>query len=159
MLGLTFSFKLHWALTLSLVLKLPPKNLELLIWSMNFLSLKVALYLCKYTNWPCMEYCCHVWACAPSRYLELLGKLQKWICGFVGPCLATSLEPLAHLQNVASLSITLLDIHLNWLICSHFLILKKGLLIILIDSIILLSSFLGVTRMSMSIVSLLILCL
>ena len=52
-----------------------------------------------------MEYCCHVWAGAPSCYLELLEELQRWICGTVGPSLAASLEPLAHRQNVASLSL------------------------------------------------------
>ena len=50
-----------------------------------------------------MEYCCHVWAGAPSCHLELLDKLQKRICRTVGPLLAASLEPLAHRQNVASL--------------------------------------------------------
>ena len=72
---------------------------------MKFLSPEVALYLCKSTIRPCMEYCCHVWAGAPSCYLELLDKLQKRICRTVGPSLATSLEPLAHCQNVASLSL------------------------------------------------------
>ena len=43
-----------------------------------------------------MEYCCHVWASAPSCHLELLEKLQKRILGTVGPSLAASLEPLAH---------------------------------------------------------------
>ena len=52
-----------------------------------------------------MEYYCHVWAGAPSCYLELLDKLQKWICRIVGPSLAASLEPLAHRRNVASLSL------------------------------------------------------
>ena len=51
-----------------------------------------------------MEHCCHVWAGAPSCYLELLDKLQKRICRTVGPSLAASLEPLAHCRNVASLS-------------------------------------------------------
>ena len=40
-----------------------------------------------------------------SCYLELLGKLQKRICGTVGPSLAASLEPLAHCRNVVSLSL------------------------------------------------------
>ena len=40
------------------------------------------------------------WCC----YLELLDKLQKWICRTVGPSLATCLEPFAHHRNVASLS-------------------------------------------------------
>ena len=52
-----------------------------------------------------MEYCCHVWAGSCSCYLELLDKLQKWICRTVGPSLAASLEPLAHCQNLASLSL------------------------------------------------------
>ena len=47
----------------------------------------------------------YVWAGAPSCYLELLDKLQKRICKTVGPSLASSLEPLAHRRNVASLSL------------------------------------------------------
>ena len=53
-----------------------------------------------------MEYCCHVWAGAPGCYLELLDKLQKQICRTVGLSLATSLEPLAHHRNLASLSLS-----------------------------------------------------
>ena len=55
-----------------------------------------------------MEYCCSVWAGAPSApscYLELLDKLQKQICRTFGPSLACSLEPLAHCQNVATLGL------------------------------------------------------
>ena len=52
-----------------------------------------------------MEYCCHVWAGDPSCYLELLEKLQKGICGTVVPSLTASLGPLAHRQNVTSLSL------------------------------------------------------
>ena len=37
--------------------------------------------------------------------MELLDKLQKWICRTVGPSLAASLESLAHRQNIASLSL------------------------------------------------------
>ena len=72
---------------------------------MKFLSPEVALYLCKSTIGPCMEYCCHVWAGAPSCYLELLNKLQKRMCRIVGPSLAASLLLLAHRRNVASLSL------------------------------------------------------
>ena len=71
---------------------------------MKFLSPEIALYLSKSTTRPCMEYCCHIWAGAPSCYLELLDKLQKRICRIVGPSLAAFLEPLAHRRNVASLS-------------------------------------------------------
>ena len=55
--------------------------------------------------WPCMEHCHHVWAGAPSCYLELLDKLQKRTCWTASSSLATSLVPLAHCWNVASLSI------------------------------------------------------
>ena len=70
---------------------------------MKFLS--PALYLYKSTICPCMECCCHVWAGAYSYYMELLDKLQKQICRIVGHSLATSLEPLAHCRNMASLSL------------------------------------------------------
>ena len=52
-----------------------------------------------------MKYCCHIWAGAPSFYLELFDRLQKRIYRTLGPSLATCLEPLAHRQNVASLSL------------------------------------------------------
>ena len=71
---------------------------------MKFLSPEVALYLYKSIVWPCMEYCCHVRAGAPSCYLELLDNLQK--CRTVDPSLAASLGALAYRQNVASLSLT-----------------------------------------------------
>ena len=106
-----------------------------------------------------MEYCCHVWAGAPSCYFELMLKLKKRICRTVGPSLAASLKPLVHCRNVVSLkvfsitSITLVDLHLNWLNWFHFHILEGGLLIILTDCIIFLSPFLDAKRMSMSIVS------
>ena len=38
------------------------------------------------------RYCFHIWAGGPKCYLELLDKLQKWICRTVGP------------QNLATLS-------------------------------------------------------
>ena len=43
------------------------------------------------------------WAGALSCNFELLDKLQKQICGTVGPSLAASLEPLAYRGNGATL--------------------------------------------------------
>ena len=83
----------------------PCMEIGALICSMKFLSPKVALHLYKSTIYPCMEYCCHDWDSVRSCYLELLGKLKKWICKTAGPSLAASLEPLAHGQNVASVSL------------------------------------------------------
>ena len=105
MLELTFSSKLDWGSNIIFISKTASKKIGALICSMTFLSPEVALYLYKSTIWPCMEYCCHVWAGAPSCYLELLDKLQKQICRTVGPSLAACLEPLAHRWNVACLSL------------------------------------------------------
>ena len=44
-----------------------------------------------------MAYCCHI--------LDILDKLQKREHRTVGPSLVTSLEPLVHLRNVASISL------------------------------------------------------
>ena len=105
MLRLTFSSELDWGSYIVSVAKTASKKIGALIRSMKFISPEVALYLYKSTIQPCMEHCCHVWAGAPSCYLELLDKLQKRICGTVGPSFAASLEPLAHSRNVASLSL------------------------------------------------------
>ena len=92
-LGLTFSSELDWGPDIISIAKSASKKIRALICSMKFLSPEVAQYLYKSTIWPYMEYCCHVWAGAPSCYLELLDKLQKWICRIVTPSLAGSLEP------------------------------------------------------------------
>ena len=100
-LGLTSS-KLDWGSHIISTAKTASKKIGALIHSMKFLSPEVALYLYKSTICPCMKYCCHIWAGAPSCYFELLDKLQKRICRTVRPSLAASREPLAHRQNVAS---------------------------------------------------------
>ena len=131
MLELSFSSELHWGSYIISIVKTAAKKIGALIPSMTFLSPEVALYLYESTIRPCMEYCFHLWADAPSYYLKLLDKLQKWICRTAGPSLAASLEPLAHHRSVANLS------HQNWLNWFHFLIPKGGLLTILIDCVIL----------------------
>ena len=105
MLGLTFPSKFDWGSYIVSIAKTASKKIGALVRSMKFLSPEVALYLYKSTIQPCMEYCCHVWAGAPSCYLELLDNLQKRICRTAGPSLAAPLEPLAHRRNVASLSL------------------------------------------------------
>ena len=103
MLGLTFSSKLDWGSYIIAIAKTAFTKIGALIRSVKFLSPEVALYLYKSTIRPRMEYCCHVWAGAPSCYLELLDKLPKRICRTVCPSLTASLEPLAHRRNVANL--------------------------------------------------------
>ena len=105
MLVMTFSSRLDWGYYIISIAKSFSEKIGALIRSMKFLSPEVAPYLYKSTIYPYMEYCCHVWAGAPSCYLELLYKLQKQICRTVVPSLVASLEPLAHRRNVASLSL------------------------------------------------------
>ena len=91
------------------------------------------------------------------HFTQVYNKLQKRICKTVGPSLAASIEPLAHCQNVASLSLFYryyfgrCSSELAQLVPLPFL--EGGLLVILIDCMIFLSPFLNVTRMSMSSVS------
>ena len=85
MLGLSFSSELNWDSYIISIARSAFKKIGALIHSMKFVSPEVALYLYKSTICPCMEYCCHVCAGAPSFYLELLDKLQKRMCRTVGP--------------------------------------------------------------------------
>ena len=103
MLGLRV--ELDWGSYIISNIKSSSKKIGALIRSMKFLSPKVALYLYKSTIHQSMEYCCHIWAGAPSCYLELLDELQKRICRTVGPSLAASLKPLAYRRNVTGLSL------------------------------------------------------
>ena len=77
MLGLNFSSKLDWGSYITSIAKTASKKSRALICSMKFLSPEAAVYLYKSAIHPCMEYRCHIWAGAPSCYLELLDKLQK----------------------------------------------------------------------------------
>ena len=132
MLGLTFSSKLDWGSYIIFIAKTGSKRIGALICSMKFLSPEVSLYLYKSTICPCMKYCCHAWTGVPSYYLELLDKLQKWICRIAGPSLATSLEPLkcSHLKSFLFIGFTSTDVHLNCLNWFHFLSLEGGQLFI-----------------------------
>ena len=94
MLGLTFSSELDLGSCIISIAKTSSKKVRALICSMKFLSPEVFLYLYKSITQPYMEFCCHFLAFAPSCYLELLDKLQNWICRTVGSSLVASLEPL-----------------------------------------------------------------
>ena len=94
MLGLTFSSKLVLGSYIISIAKTASKKIGAMIRFMKFLSPEFVLYLYNSTIWPCMEYCCHLWAGAPSCYLESLDKLQKWIWRTVAP------SPLLPLLNL-----------------------------------------------------------
>ena len=46
-----------------------------------------------------------MWDGAPSYYLDMLDNIQNQVVRTVDPSFAASLEPLAHRQNVGSLSL------------------------------------------------------
>ena len=66
MLELIFSSKLDWDSYMISIAKTASNKIGALIRSMKSLSSEIALYLYKSTIHPCMEYCCHIWAGAPS---------------------------------------------------------------------------------------------
>ena len=68
--GMNLSSKLDWDIISPAITA--PKKIGALIRPMKFLSPEVAQYLYKSSIRPCMEYCCHVWAGAPSCYWEWL---------------------------------------------------------------------------------------
>ena len=143
-----FLSHLNWigALILSLLLKPSP------IRSMKFVSLGISLYLYKSVVRPCMKYCFYVtagllagtWKCQTSYKKNQIDRT-------LGPSPATSREPLAHCQNIASLS---LFYRYYFGRCSSELSLmvsvpySRGRSIIQIECMIFPSQFLDVVRMS-----------
>ena len=71
MLGLTFSFKLDWDSYIMSIAKLPSRKLEPWFTLWSFFLLRLICIPINITQ-PCIEYCCHVWAGAPSCCLEFL---------------------------------------------------------------------------------------
>ena len=99
---------LNWigGITLSLLPKLPPRKLELwfVLWSLflqRLLCISINLAYGHARNTVVTSGMVPLTSC----YLELLDKLQKWICRIVGLSLAVFLEPLAHCHNVATLGL------------------------------------------------------
>ena len=93
MLGLTFSSKLDWGSYIICIAKTASKKIQALIRSVKFLSPEVALYHYKSTIWPCMECCCHVWAGAPSCYLNCSRSYKNGYAGLLFLCLLPLLNP------------------------------------------------------------------
>ena len=121
---------------------------------MRFLSPKVALYLYKYLPYN------HLWDTAMSGLVLLVatwnyqisyknkyaGLLVFHLLPLLNPCLIIETQP----AEVFSVCVNFVNVNLNWLNWFHFLILERGLLIVLIDCKNFLSPFLDVTRMPMS---------
>ena len=103
--GFSFSSYVDWGRYILSIAETASKEICALIGSVKFRSPEVALCLCKSTLRSCMEYFCHVWAGAPSCYLNMLDKLHKRVFRNVEFALFASLEPLAHRRNIAILGV------------------------------------------------------
>ena len=73
--------------------------------SKRFLTPAAIPYLYKSQIRPRMEYCCHIWAGASQQDLSCLDRVQSRLRYLVGDSLFSSLQPLSHRRNVASLSL------------------------------------------------------
>ena len=115
MLVIYFSSKLECDFYIVSIAETASNRSGALICSVKFLLPVFDFYFFKSTIQACMKYCCHIWAGTPSRYLDMLDKLQKRIFRTVGTSLASCLEPLAFCQNVTSflsVIVTSTDVHM-----------------------------------------------
>ena len=105
LLGLTFSDDLTWGDYITSIAKSASMKVGSLFCARGFLSNEAILYIYKSVIRPSMEYCSHIWAGAPAKYLSTLDKIQKRIVNLVGPELGSVLHTLSHRRTVASLSL------------------------------------------------------
>ena len=147
MMGLTFSSKLDWGSCIISIAKTTTKKIGALIHSMKFLSAEVAHVTMHEILLSCLGWCSYVvlgiFRQATKTYI---GLLVLYLLPLLHPWLIVEMQP----ASVFSRGITLVDVYLKWLSWFHFLIISGGLSIILMDYLILLSSFLDVIGMSMS---------
>jgi len=105
LLGLILSDSFTWKNYIESVAKSASMKVGSLHRVRHFLSPESILYIYKSTIRPAMEYCCHLWAGAPTTSLDSLDRIQRRIVNIVGPELSSDLHPLSHRRNVASLSL------------------------------------------------------
>ena len=103
LLGLTINKGLTWNQYIEGIAKSAAQKVGSLYRANAYLTPESILYLYKATIRPCMEYCCHLWAGAPSHLLNLLDRIQNRVVNMIGPRLAQTLQPLSHRRDVASL--------------------------------------------------------
>ena len=88
LLGLSFSFDLTWTDYIKSIAKSASMKVGSLYRARHYLTPECILHLYKSLIRPCMEYCCHIWAGAPSVVLSLLDKVQRRFVNIIGPTLA-----------------------------------------------------------------------
>ena len=105
LLGLKFTPDLKWDAYIACVAKETARMVGSFYRSRKFLTPKAILYLYKSQIRPKMEYCCHIWASSSQHALSALDRVQNRMRGLLGDGLFSSLQPLSHRRNVASLAL------------------------------------------------------
>ena len=105
LLGLKLTPDLKWNSYILSVAKETGKMVGSFFTSKKFLTPEAILYLYKSQIRPKMEYCCHIWAGASKSSLSSLDRVQHRLKCLVGINLFSTLQPLSHRRNIASLSL------------------------------------------------------
>ena len=105
LLGLKFTPDLRWNTYIRSVAKATGKMVGSFYRSKKYLTPPAILYLYKSQIRPKMEYRCHLWGGAAQSTLTCLDRVQNRLRNLVGDELFSSLEPLSHRRDVASLSL------------------------------------------------------
>ena len=105
LLGLTITPDLKWNTYIKSIAKAAGKMVVSFYRSSRYLTADAILYLYKSQVRPRMEYCCHIWAGAARKTLSCLDRVQNRLRSLVGDALFSSLQPLSHRRDVASLSL------------------------------------------------------
>ena len=103
LLGTTLSNEFSWKSYIVSVAKSAAMKVGSLLRCKGFFTQETILYLYKSTIRPCIEYCCHLWAGAPTSCLSLLVRIQQRICNVVEPNPSCKLDSLSHRRNPSSL--------------------------------------------------------
>ena len=105
LLGLKITPDLKWNEYIREVAKVAGKMVGSLFRSRKYLTPASMLYLYKSQIRPLMEYCCHIWGGAAQTSLSCLDRVQRRLRYLVGDELFSTLPPLSHRRDVASLSL------------------------------------------------------
>ena len=104
-LGLKLTPDLKWNSYILSVAKEAGKMVGSFFRTRKYLTPAAILYLYKSQIRPRMEYCCHIWSGASKTSLSSLDKVQRRLRRLIGDDLFSTLQPLSHRRNVASLSL------------------------------------------------------
>ena len=95
LLGLTVCRDLSWKKYIQSICKQASQRVGCLYRARRYLHSEVIFYLYKSTVRPLMEYCCHLWAGAPSTHLRPLERVERRVLNLIGQTFSEKLQPLS----------------------------------------------------------------